>query len=217
MKYLIFVSVLFFAVIAKAQIDHLGELLDVSATVPTTGQQLGWNGTRWAPANPLGSNTGTVGRNVQWSADATLGDGSWLNSGGITESTQVTAVGIPRGTTAEAPLATTAGRLRWNTTTARPTISDGATHVRVPLMYSATATLDFPSTSANATSDLTIALTGASVGEQVIIGTPNSAVTAGGTFSAWVSAADTVTVRFRAGTAGAEDPATGAFTVSILR
>ena len=81
---------------------------------------------------------------------------------------------------------------------------------------SATATLDFPSTSASACSDLTLAVTGASAGDPVLLGAPSASVPAGGSFFAWASAANTVTVRFCAdGTA--RDPASGSFRATILK
>jgi hypothetical protein len=78
----------------------------------------------------------------------------------------------------------------------------------------ATATLDFPSTALGATSDLTISLTGAAVGDVVKLGTP---VPAAGTFYvAFVSAADAVKVRFvNFAGGGAVDPASGTFAVDI--
>jgi hypothetical protein len=82
----------------------------------------------------------------------------------------------------------------------------------------ATAVLDFPSTAAGAASDLTIALPGAALGDCVILGLPNSSTVASGVFSAWVSAADTVKVRFdNTQTVGNLDPASGTFRVAILQ
>jgi hypothetical protein len=81
---------------------------------------------------------------------------------------------------------------------------------------SAAATLDFPSTSASACSDLTLAVTGATAGDPVFLGAPNVSIPIGGSFFAWVSATNTVTVRFCAdGTA--RDPASGSFRVTIVK
>lgn len=77
------------------------------------------------------------------------------------------------------------------------------------------ASLNFPSTSATTVSDLTITVTGAVVGDPVMLGIPNGSVTATATYTAWVSAANTVTVRFSP--KATEDPAAGTFTVRILR
>lgn len=56
--------------------ENLGDLLDVSATAPTTGQVLKWDGTQWLP-----------------SADATGGGGSGATT--LDELTDVTIVGTP--------------------------------------------------------------------------------------------------------------------------
>lgn len=102
-----------------------------------------------------------------------------------------------------------------------PTATDGNYVVKVDsntISYNkileASATLDFPSTLAGAVSDLTIALTGAVVGQTVELGIPASTV---GVYTAFVSAADTVTVRFNNTTAGTVDPASGTFTVKIIQ
>jgi hypothetical protein len=81
---------------------------------------------------------------------------------------------------------------------------------------SGSATLDFPSTGANGQSDLTITVTGAIEGDVVAIGIPNAATTQG-TFVGWVSAANTVTIRFHNTSGGNIDPASGTFKVKVLR
>lgn len=94
----------------------------------------------------------------------------------------------------------------------------------IPLVYntpntlSATATLDFPSTAANSVSDLTITLTGAVLGDNVVIGVPNGSTAAAGNYSAWVSATNTVKVRFSNNSSStAYDPASGVFKATIIR
>ena len=83
-------------------------------------------------------------------------------------------------------------------------------------ILTATATLDFPNTAISACSDLTMTVTGAGTSDMVSIGTPNSSVPVGGSFFAWVSATDTVTVRFCAdGTA--RDPASGSFRATVVK
>lgn len=81
----------------------------------------------------------------------------------------------------------------------------------------ASATLDFGSTAANTVTDLTITVTGAASGDIVTLGVPNGSVPAGGTFFAWVSATNTVTVRFANNTTGALDPASGTFKVKLIQ
>lgn len=79
-------------------------------------------------------------------------------------------------------------------------------------------TLDFGSTAAGAVTDLTITVTGAADGDVVNLSVPNASQTTTGSFSAWVSAADTVTVRYRiAALVGSEDPASGTFKVTVTK
>ncbi len=79
---------------------------------------------------------------------------------------------------------------------------------------SATANLNFGSIAAGLTEDLTITLTGAVVGDLVVAAAPN--LEAGASYSAFVSAADTVTVRLVNNTAGALDAAAADWTVAVL-
>ena len=81
----------------------------------------------------------------------------------------------------------------------------------------ATATLNFGVLSANSYEDLTITVTGAATGDCVSLGVPTAAVTAGVAFTAWVSAADTVTVRAHNYTAGTPNPGSGTFKAAIVR
>lgn len=79
---------------------------------------------------------------------------------------------------------------------------------------SAVAALDFAAIGAAASADLVIALPGAVVGDAVELGRP-AAPQAGLVFQAFVSAADTVTVRATNITAGALDALVANYTVSI--
>jgi hypothetical protein len=81
----------------------------------------------------------------------------------------------------------------------------------------ASATLDFPNTAAQTSSDLTITATGAADGDAVILGVPNAAVNANACYTAWVSASNTVTVRLNNFSAGAIDPASGTFKVLVIQ
>lgn len=84
----------------------------------------------------------------------------------------------------------------------------------VSIEKSATAALDFASINAAASADLTIALPGAAVGNSVALGLP-AAPAAGLVFNAFVSAADTVTVRATNITAAPVDAASATYRVSI--
>lgn len=80
----------------------------------------------------------------------------------------------------------------------------------------ATATLDFGNTSAQSSADLTIAVTGAVVGDPVAVAAP-AAPDANTCFTAWVSAPDVVTVRFNNYSSGAVNPASGSYTVIVFK
>lgn len=82
----------------------------------------------------------------------------------------------------------------------------------------ATATLDFGNTVAGASTDLTITVNGAAGGDAVMIGVPVASIVANGVFSAYVSAANTVTVRFtNTNLVAAIDPASGVFRVTVIK
>lgn len=81
----------------------------------------------------------------------------------------------------------------------------------------ATATLDFASTAAQNSTDLTVTVTGAADGDAVSIGVPNGSTLTNSSYQAWVSAANTVTVRFNNYSSGSLDPASGTFRVSVLK
>lgn len=78
------------------------------------------------------------------------------------------------------------------------------------------ATLDFGSTASNGESDLTITVTGAADGDVVSLGVPNASATTG-VFFAWVSATNTVTVRFHNTSGGSTDPVSGTFKVTVTK
>jgi hypothetical protein len=84
-------------------------------------------------------------------------------------------------------------------------------------VISATGTLDFPNTLAQTDSDLTITVTGAGDGDVVAVGIPSGSALAGSCYSAWVSATNTVTVRFSVYGLAAKDPASGSFRVSVTK
>jgi hypothetical protein len=98
--------------------------------------------------------------------------------------------------------------LFFSPSTTRHTVNHGLT---------GSATLDFLSTNAQNSRDLTIAVTGAADGDVVSLGVPNASVNANTSYSAWVSAAGTVTVRFNNYSSGAVDPASGFFKVFVTK
>lgn len=95
------------------------------------------------------------------------------------------------------------------------TLSDASTVYTLAKVLTGSAVLDFASTAATAVTNLTITVTGAAVGDPVILGIPNAAVTTTATYTAWVSAANTVTVRFSP--KATENPASGTFNVRVIK
>lgn len=80
-----------------------------------------------------------------------------------------------------------------------------------------TATLNFPNTATKTSSDLTITLTGAATGDAVTLGVPNAAVLTNTCYTAWVSGANTVTVRFNNYDNADKDPASAIFKVMVFK
>ncbi len=87
--------------------------------------------------------------------------------------------------------------------------------VSVPLAtITRDAVLDFPSIAAQTSQQLTATVPGAAVGDVVDLGLPAAPIT-GLTFDAFVSAADTVTVRATNATASAIDPASATYRLLV--
>jgi len=83
---------------------------------------------------------------------------------------------------------------------------------------SGTATLNFGSTIPGAATDLTMTVTGSAVGDVVILGVPNGSMPANGVYFAWVSATNTVSVRYiNTDLIATFDPASGSFKSTILK
>ncbi len=80
-----------------------------------------------------------------------------------------------------------------------------------------TVTLNFANTAANSSTDINVTLNGAESGDAISLGTPPDAMNANSTFTAWVSAANTVTVRFNNYSTAAIDPASGSFKIAVLK
>lgn len=82
------------------------------------------------------------------------------------------------------------------------------------------ATLDFASTAAGASTTLTVTVTGAALNDSVVVGVPNGSIstTNNGIFTGWVSSANTVSVKFtNANLSGNIDPASGTFNVRVIK
>jgi hypothetical protein len=83
-------------------------------------------------------------------------------------------------------------------------------------LWTVTATLDFPNIAHNTSEELTVTVTGAAVGDTVMLGAP-STIEAGLIFCGYVSATDTVTIRVHNSTGGAVDPASNDWRVTVLQ
>jgi len=78
------------------------------------------------------------------------------------------------------------------------------------------ATLDFPNTSAQSSSDITVTYTGAQVGQPVMLGIPDGSALSNSSFSAWVQSAGNVRVRFNNYSGFALNPSSNQFTIFVL-
>jgi hypothetical protein len=109
------------------------------------------------------------------------------------------------------------GNLNYDGSNLRFTVS--TTDYVLAKTLTASATLDFPSISANSYQDLTITVTGAAVGDIVSLGVDAAAIGANIYFpTPWVSAADTVTIRaVNNDISSSYDPASATFKVSVQK
>jgi hypothetical protein len=83
--------------------------------------------------------------------------------------------------------------------------------------HTATANLTFGSIAAGASATQTVSVSGAAVGDGVVIGLPAAGLTAGLIPSAWVSAAGSVTLRITNTTGGAITPAAADYRLTAIR
>jgi hypothetical protein len=109
----------------------------------------------------------------------------------------------------------------WDATNLKPLVADAAgnvykTSAAVTTSLINIATLDFPNVVAQSSQDLTITVTGVTTGMTVALSVPNAETPTGTCVTAWVSATDTVTVRFNNYRATDYDPGSASFTVRVL-
>jgi hypothetical protein len=135
----------------------------------------------------------------------------------ITSTTQ--GVLLPRMTTTDrGNISSPADGLTiYNTTTKTQDVYNNTRWLTGNAGLTGSATLNFGSTAAQTSSDLTITVTGAADGDVVSLGVPNASVNANTNYTAWVSAANTVTVRFNNYSSAAVDPASGTFKVFVTK
>lgn len=112
--------------------------------------------------------------------------------------------------------------LPWNTQPQIDTVLsidyDGNVRQRqLPQVLSVVATLDFPSTSSANSSDLTLTVIGAIDGDVVSLGVPNVSINPNSCYTAWVSASNTVTIRFNNYGSSTIDPSSGIFKIKVFK
>lgn len=96
-----------------------------------------------------------------------------------------------------------------------PAQDTASSSLGTPAVRKATATLDFPSIAAGGVATMPVAVPRAKVGQPVAVNAP-AALNASLVVGAAVTAAGTVTVKVANPTAGAVDPASGSWTVSVI-
>lgn len=87
----------------------------------------------------------------------------------------------------------------------------------VAVTLNGSASLDFPSTGAGLSSELTISVTGAADGDTVVLGIPNASSLSNTCYTARVSSDNTVSVKFNNYSSASVDPNTGTFKVKIIK
>ncbi len=104
-----------------------------------------------------------------------------------------------------------------NSTLASADMYDGTRWVSHAKTLTASGTLDFTSTNAGRGTDLTITVTGAVDGDAVSLGVPASSLVSNTCYTAFITSANTVTVRFNNYSSSPQDPASGAFKVTVFK
>jgi hypothetical protein len=144
--------------------------------------------------------------------DAAIGTGLSFAGGTLSAATKVwTTATRPTPASGEYPYG-------FNTDLGKLENYDGTSWHTIPAIIKASATLNFPSTGAHSGSDLTVTVTGAAVGDAVTVAPGVEAIVANSCYTAWVSAANTVTVRYnRYGSGGSSDPASAVFNIIVTK
>jgi hypothetical protein len=92
---------------------------------------------------------------------------------------------------------------------------DGGGTAHLQTYLTGSISYDFSSVSAHTTSTTTTTISGAATGQKVILGY-SSAPESGMVFDAWVSSADTITIRATNTTAASIDPASRTYYILVL-
>jgi hypothetical protein len=161
-----------------------------------------------------GPGSGTTNRVAYWSGSSTLGSFPLELDGATTEFTQSTQVKLPSGTTAFRSIATN-GDIRYNTTINTFEGYQDGSWLSLGAYISHSRTIDVTSTGANGTFSTTFTVTGAAVGDAVLVSPPAGSALQG-SYTGFIDSANNVTVRFH--NAGSTyDPASGTFYIKVLK
>jgi hypothetical protein len=140
-----------------------------------------------------------------------------LESGNQAEAIRILSSGnVGIGTTAPLSLLSVNGEAGLKSAVITNSVAVGG-GTAITAIYSAAAELDFPSIASQSSANLTITVTGAGTNSVVAVSKADGALTGHIVLEAWVSSADTVTVRALNATAGAIDPATGSYRVTVFQ
>lgn len=169
-----------------------------------------FNGVIKAKIDYLGNITGTsIVKQGGLATEFLKADGS------VSTTASFTGINLNSATTGNLPIA----RLNSGTGASASTFwrGDGTWSGLGFNIISGSAVLDFPNTAGNSSSDLTIAIPGVILGDVVSLGVPNAAALIGTCYTAWVSAANVVSVRFNNYTPGAKNPVSSTFKIKIIQ
>ena len=107
------------------------------------------------------------------------------------------------------------GKIGLNKLDSQLVFNDGYSFKYVALALQDSVTIDFAQATATTVSDVTDTIPGARLGDEVVIGVPNSAITATGQWWGWVSANNVVTIRYSP--KATENPASGVFHITVIK
>ena len=162
-----------------------------------------------------GPGTGTANRVAYWSTTSVLGSFPLNYDGSTTSFTQSTQVQLPDGTTGLRSIAAD-GDIRYNTTLDKFEGYEDGEWLNVATYIEESVVIDFPSTAANDSNQSVFAVTGADIGDAVVVAPPSSA-SAQGSYFAYVSGTNLITLRFHNDNTGTYNPSSGTFKIKIIK